>query len=157
MYIMDIQTQINFIKTEIEKCSTIEYQEIYNIIKKSDSNYSKNINGVFIDLQKLDKGVIEQIYNYITFCSKLNKNITEYESIKNEIIQNNFQVSQIDEIIENDEIVEEEIEEPVATVIKNKVSSTMKFYILKKKLTKPMSIFNGQIKDNLDYETTYKV
>lgn len=156
---MNIQDQIQFIKTEIDKCSIVEYQEIYNIIKKTESNYSKNINGVFIDLQKLDSDTIHKIYNYITFCSKLNKNITAYESIKNEIIQNNFQVSQ-----ENEEEVviditdEEEItDDSINTIIKNKVSSTMKFYILKKKLTKPMSIFNTQIKDVLDYETPYKV
>ena len=53
---------------------------------------------------------------------------------------------------------EEEItDDSINTIIKNKVSSTMKFYILKKKLTKPMSIFNTQIKDVLDYETPYKV
>ena len=155
---MDIQTQIYFIKNEIEKCSTIEYQEIYNIIKKSDSNYSKNINGVFIDLQKLDKDVIEQVYNYITFCTKLNKNIIDYETIKNEIIQNNFQFNQEEEdTLDNDEIIEESTEETVVPIIKNKVSSTMKFYILKKKLTKPLSVFNSQIKDNLDYDTPYKV
>ena len=156
---MDIQDQIQFIKTEIDKCSIVEYQEIYNIIKKTESNYSKNINGVFIDLQKLDGDTIHKIYNYITFCSKLNKNITAYESIKNEIIQNNFQVSQENE---EEEVViditdEEEITDSINTIIKNKVSSTMKFYILKKKLTKPMSIFNTQIKDVLDYETPYKV
>ena len=156
---MNIQTQINFIKNEIEKCSTIEYQEIYNIIRKSDSNYSKNINGVFIDLQKLDKNVVLQIYNYITFCTKLNKNIIDYETIKNEIIQNNFQFNQEEEnnTLDNDEIIEESTEETAAPVIKNKVSSTMKFYILKKKLTKPLSVFNGQIKDNLDYDPPYKV
>ena len=154
---MDIQSQIQFIKTEIDKCSIIEYQEIYNIIKKSDSNYSKNINGVFIDLQKLDKNVIVQIYDYITFCSKLNKNITEYETIKNEIIQNNFQVNQEDEVIENDEVVGEPTEEPITPITKNKVSSTMKFYILKKKLTKTVSFFNSQIKDVLEYDTPYKV
>lgn len=154
---MDIQTQIYFIKNEIEKCSIIEYQEIYNIIKKSDSNYSKNINGVFIDLQKLDKDVIEQVYNYITFCSKLNKNIIHYETIKNQIIQKNFQINQEDDSLENNEIMEESTEETIVPVIKNKVSSTMKFYILKKKLTKPSSFFNCQIKDNLDYETPYKV
>lgn len=157
---MDIQDQIQFIKTEIDKCSIVEYQEIYNIIKKTESNYSKNINGVFIDLQKLDSDTIHKIYNYITFCSKLNKNITAYETIKNEIIQNNFQVSQENE---EEEVVmditdEEEItDDSINTIIKNKVSSTMKFYILKKKLTKPMSIFNTQIKDVLDYETPYKV
>lgn len=155
---MNIQTQINFIKNEIEKCSIIEYQEIYNIIKKSNSNYSKNINGVFIDLQKLDEDIITQIYNYITFCSKLNKNINDYEIIKNEIIQNNFQITQDDDNLENEQVIKETNEETnITPIIKNKVSSTMKFYILKKKLTKPVSIFNNQIKDILEYDTPYKV
>ena len=41
--------KIKIIKNEIEKMSLLENSEIFNIIKKSNSNYSKNINGIFID------------------------------------------------------------------------------------------------------------
>jgi hypothetical protein len=153
---MDNKIKIQFIKNEIEKFSMFEYQEIYNIIKKSNSNYSKNINGIFIDLQRLDIDVVDQIYKYILFCNKLTQNINDYENIKNDIIKSNFNnIEDIEDVkIEN---IVEIIEETTFPIIKNKVSSTMKFYILKKKLTKPMSIFNNQLENNLDYETPYKI
>jgi len=154
---MDIKTKIQIIKNEIVKCSMFEYQEIYKIIKSNNSSYSKNINGIFIDLQRLDSSIIDQIHTYIMYCNKLTKNINAYEDIKNNIIKTNFQsVEDTDDIkIETitDIVIEEESSLPI---IKNKVSSTMKFYILKKKLTKTSSIFNNQIENNLDYDTPYK-
>jgi hypothetical protein len=153
---MDNKTKIQFIKNEIEKFTMFEYQEIYNIIKKSNSVYSKNINGIFIDLQRLDSDIIDQIYNYIIFVNKLTKNINDYENIKNDIIKSNFNNIEDIEDVKIESIVEI-IEESTFPIIKNKVSSTMKFYILKKKLTKPMSIFNNQLENNLDYDTPYKI
>jgi hypothetical protein len=154
---MDIKTKIETIKNEIVKCSMFEYQEIYKIIKSNNSNYSKNINGIFIDLQRLDSNIIEQIYTYIMYCNKLTKNINEYENVKNNIIKNNFQSFEDNDDIKIETITDTEIEEENSLpVIKNKVSSTMKFYILKKKLTKTGSIFNNQTENNLDYDTPYK-
>jgi hypothetical protein len=155
---MDNQDKIKIIKDEIDECSIFEYQEIYNIIKKTKANYSKNINGIFIDLQRLDHTTIDKIYNYIIYCNKLAKNINEFEDIKHNIIKNNL--DNIEEIEDNNivdnNIIEEE-ENYILPLIKNKVSSTMKFYILKKKLTKTNSIFSNNILNNLDYDTPYKV
>jgi len=156
---MDIKTKIQTIKNEIVKCSMFEYQEIYKIIKSNNSSFSKNINGIFIDLRRLDSSTIDQIYTYIMYCNKLTKNINAYEDIKNNIIKTNFQSSEDGDDIKIENIIESEIEEEAEAslpVIKNKVSSTMKFYILKKKLTKTSSIFNNQTENNLDYDTPYK-
>lgn len=154
---MDIKTKIQIIKNEIVKCSMFEYQEIYRIIKSNNSNYSKNINGIFVDLQRLDTSVIDQIYTYIMYCNKLTKNINAYEDIKNNIIKTNFQPLEDGDDIKIETITEVDVEEENSLpVIKNKVSSTMKFYILKKKLTKTSSIFNNQTENNLDYDTPYK-
>jgi len=65
--------KIKIIKNEIEKMSLLENSEIFNIIKKSNSNYSKNINGIFIDLKKIDIKIIDNLYNYIIYCKKLKK------------------------------------------------------------------------------------
>lgn len=159
---MDTRTKIQIIKTEIDKCSIFEYQEIYNIIKKNNANFSKNINGIFVDLQRLEPSIIDLIYNYIIYCGKLTQNINEYEDIKNNIIKNNLhniddhQEIKIDNIEQIIEQVECEEDTSVLPIIKNKVSSTMKFYILKKKLTIKNTIFNNQIEHNLDYDTPYK-
>ena len=156
---MENQDKIQIIKNEIDQCSMFEYQEIYNIIRKNNANYSKNINGIFIDLQRLDDTTIDQIYNYIIYCNKLTKNINEFEDIKNNIIKNNL--DNIEEIEDNNIVdnttIEEDEENSTLPLIKNKVSSTMKFYILKKKLTKTTSIFSNNITNSLDYDTPYKV
>ena len=154
---MDIKTKIQTIKNEIVKCSMFEYQEIYKIIKSNNYSYSKNINGIFIDLQRLNSNVIDQIYTYIMYCNKLTKNINEYEDVKNNIIKINFQSLEDGDDIKIETITNTDIEEEISLpVIKNKVSSTMKFYILKKKLSKTSSIFNNQTENNLDYDTPYK-
>ena len=62
---MDIKTKIQIIKSEIDKCSIFEYQEIYDIIKKNNAIFSKNINGIFVDLQRLKPNIIDLIYNYL--------------------------------------------------------------------------------------------
>jgi hypothetical protein len=158
---MDTKTKIQIIKTEIDKCSIFEYQEIYNILKKNNANVSKNINGIFVDLQRLEPNIIDLIYNYIIYCGKLTQNINEYEDIKKNIKNNLHNIDDHQEIkIDNIEQIIEQVEydedTSVLPIIKNKVSSTMKFYILKKKLTIKNTIFNNQIEHNLDYDTPYK-
>ena len=91
------------------------------------------------------------------YCNKLTKNINEYEDVKNNIIKINFQSLEDGDDIKIETITNTDIEEEISLpVIKNKVSSTMKFYILKKKLSKTSSIFNNQTENNLDYDTPYK-
>jgi len=156
---MDTRTKIQIIKTEIDKCSIFEYQEIYNIIKTNNANFSKNINGIFVDLQRLEPSIIDLIYNYIIYCGKLTQNINDYEDIKNNIIKNNLHNIDDNEEIKIEQIIEQaecEDDPSVLPIIKNKVSSTMKFYILKKKLTIKTTIFNNQFEHNLDYDTPYK-
>ena len=120
---MDIKTKIQIIKNEIVKCSMFEYQEIYKIIKSNKSNYSKNINGIFIDLQRLDTSVIDQIHTYIMYCNKLTKNINAYEDIKNNIIKTNFQSLDDGDDIKIETITDADVEEENSLpVIKNKVS-----------------------------------
>ena len=98
--------KIKIIKNEIEKMSLLENSEIFNIIKKSNSNYSKNINGIFIDLKKIDIKIIDNLYNYIIYCKKLKKNMNEFENTKNVIkdsLENDNKANIIEEtLIENE-------------------------------------------------------
>jgi len=152
---MDIQ--IKFIKNYMENLSMIEYQEIFNIIKKSNSNYSKNINGVFIDLMKLELTTINEIYNYMLYCKKLKKNMVDFELTKSSMIKENLNINN-----DNDNDIlpklldDETIVENIPLPIKNKISSTMKFYILKKKLIKAISLPDNILFDNIDMDTPYK-
>ena len=52
---------------KILELSKIQQNEILNIIKKEKINYSSNNNGVFINLTKLDIGLINKINSYIDY------------------------------------------------------------------------------------------
>ena len=148
--------KIKIIKNEIEKMSLLENSEIFNIIKKSNSNYSKNINGIFIDLKKLDNKIIDNLYNYIIYCKKFKKNMNEFENTKNVIkdsLENDNKANIIEETLIENELTEQN---PENLVVKNKISSTMKFYILKKKLIKTNNCVTNNIFDELEYDTPYK-
>jgi hypothetical protein len=131
------------IKDNISLLNQFELEEIFKMIYKVNNNYSKNINGVNINISNLDENIIIEIDNYINFCIKTHNEITKYENICN---------SYIDVINKDkpDEISNENIE----TTIKNKqrISSYMKFYLLKKKFTKNLNTPINKIDKYLTHE-----
>lgn len=115
----------NKIKTNITNLNQNELEEIFKIIYKNNSSYTKNNNGITLNLSTLNIDIIEQIYNYINFCIKSHNEINKYE-----VLCNNFS----DVINPKDKIDESDID--IANKNKQKISSYMKFYLLKKKFAK---------------------
>jgi hypothetical protein len=121
------------IKNGLANLSQNELEEIFKIIYKNNNNYSKNNNGVFINLCWLDNDTLVKINNYINFCIKSHNEINKYEVIcnmLNDSITNN-----------KDKIEESGINIDLNTIDlnkinKQKISSSMKFYLLKKKFQK---------------------
>ena len=66
------------IKSQIEQLSQNEIEELFKIIYKNNNNYSKNNNGIFINLSWLDYDTIVKINNYINFCIKSHNEINKY-------------------------------------------------------------------------------
>ena len=133
----------NNIKNNISNLNNNELEEIFKIVYKNNNNYTKNNNGVFINLNWLNEDTLNQINNYINFCIKSHNEINKYEDIchmLNESINNKDDIS--NEIINNPII---------KTIINNKqkVSSSMKFYLLKKKFQKQ------QMQSNIENYLTY--
>lgn len=67
------------IMSNIKDLNTFEHQEIFKIIKKYNIKYSENSNGVFINMNKLNKKTINEINKFITYC-KSNKQRFQKES-----------------------------------------------------------------------------
>jgi len=131
----------NKIKTNLNSLNQNELEEVFKIIYKSNNNYSKNNNGVLINLSWLDDNLLEQIYNYINFCIKSHNEINKYE-----ILCNNFS----DVINIKEKVDETELE--IANKNKQKISSYMKFYLLKKKFAKQVIIPNNKNDKHLTHE-----
>ena len=71
------------IKHDISNLNQNEIEEIFKIIYKNNNNYSKNNNGIFINLSWIDDNTLININNYIDFCIKSHNEINKYEVICN--------------------------------------------------------------------------
>ena len=133
------------IKTQLEQLSQNEIEELFKIIYKNNNNYSKNNNGLFINLSWLDYDTIIKINNYINFCIKSHNEINKYEVICNMLNDSINSKDKIEDILPENTNVDYK----VLTINKQKVSSCMKFYLLKKKFQKQ------QITNNIESYLTY--
>ena len=70
------------IQNNVSKLTNIEIIELFKIILKTGENYTKNNNGVFINLNWLNDETLDKINNYISFCIKSQNEITKYELMK---------------------------------------------------------------------------
>lgn len=71
----DINLKNNKLKNLRDIINTLEeYQlvEIIKIIKKNNIKYTQNKNGIFLNMCKMDKCVIDSIEQYLVFIEKYN-------------------------------------------------------------------------------------
>ena len=125
------------IQNDISLLSQNELNEIFKILFNNDSKYTQNNNGIFVNLNWLEYDIILQINNYIDFCIKSHKEIKKHEIMKNMYNENlNKKKMEVEDIIcDNDkEIVQEN------NIKIQKISSSMKFYLFKKKFQKKNQI-----------------
>jgi len=131
----------NIIKNNIANLNQNELDEVFKIIYKNNNGYTKNNNGIILNLSTMNEDLLEQIDNYINFCIKSHNEINKYE-----VLCNNFS----DVINNKDKIEENELE--IANKNKQKISSYMKFYLLKKKYAKQSTTTNTKIEKTLTHE-----
>ena len=119
------------IQNDIALLSQNELNEIFKILYNNDSKYTQNNNGIFVNLNWLEYDIIIQINNYINFCIKSHKEIKKHEIMKNMFNENlNKKKMEIEDIVcdnDNKDIVQEN------NIKVQKISSSMKFYLFKKK------------------------
>jgi hypothetical protein len=125
----DIQNNIN------KLCST-EIDEIFKILHKNKSVYTQNNNGIFVNLNWIDEKILQQIHDYIQFCLRSQTEINKYELMKTKISDSINNKEKIDE--DKDEITIGCVNASSSNMARQptKISSSMKFYLLKKKFQK---------------------
>ncbi len=131
------------IQTSVNKLTNVEIIELFKIILETGENYTKNNNGVFINLNWLNEETLKKLNDYILFCIKSQNEITKYELMKN-LLNETISIKETDN---NSKIVEHDT---VDNNIRQKFSSSMKFYLLKKKFMKhtiaPINILENELK-----------
>lgn len=76
--------------SDVETLNKQEHIEILRILKSNNSNIkiTENNNGCFINLNDVDENTLEQIQKFIFFITDKNKELDNYESLKNNILEN---------------------------------------------------------------------
>ncbi len=123
----------------VNQLGPMEMEEIFKLLHKNKCNYTKNNNGVFINIAWLKDNVLMELERYVQFCGTSQCEILKYESIcdvlNNKLAQQTADIPNCKELIIADK--EEEIEEK-----NGKISSSMKFSVLKKKFSKINTVHN---------------
>jgi hypothetical protein len=156
------------IQTNVSKLTENEILELFKIIADTNANYTKNNNGIFLNLNWIDEDLLNKINNYILFCIKSQNEISKYELMKtllNDSINtkenivdidtdSSVTLNTIDTVTNYNDVINDTISNGTSTIInqKQKFSSSMKFYLLKKKFMKQNNICSSCLDNDLTYE-----
>lgn len=149
------------IQANVSKLTDSENLELFKLILDTNANYTKNNNGIFLNLNWIEEDLLIKINNYILFCIKSQNEISKYELMKtllNDSIntkENNGE-DENNGIIDNNIAISDTVTQTGGIINtinqKQKFSSSMKFYLLKKKFMKQNISYNTCSDNDLTYE-----
>lgn len=88
----ELEEKKTYIINKSKQFTRFEHIEIFKILKDKNIKYSENSNGIFVNLNYLDKNILDHIFNFIYFCAsnkeKLNVEFQKREKIKQIVNQN---------------------------------------------------------------------
>lgn len=88
------------LRQKIDLVDEIHHYKIFEIIKNNSMNYSKNKNGVFINMNQMSKKTLKDIDDYLLYIKKQEKTFSDIEKIKKEFKRDFF--DKIDNIPKQD-------------------------------------------------------
>lgn len=143
--------------------SSTQMEELFKILQKNKCEYTINNNGVFLNLSWVEGSILDKMELFINFCNESKKELDKYEQICRDLgddlieMKNHEPLAEaIDEeaLDEEDPTEETETEEGVKKIVP-KISSSMRFYLLKKKFSKSVPSNMQHLKDRLLYKEEY--
>lgn len=72
------------LRDKMENMNMIHHLKFFEIIKGHKILYSENRNGIFINMNSLNKTIIEKIKLYITYVNKQEETLDQTEKIKDD-------------------------------------------------------------------------
>ena len=82
--------QLNLLKDEIEKLEKFHQIQILEILVENKASFTENRNGIFVNLIKVNKSVIQKIREYLLYVSNQNITLQDTEQLKEELKYNYF-------------------------------------------------------------------
>lgn len=136
----------------VEKLSETEIEELFKMIHNCGCNYTKNNNGIFLNLAWIDEELLQKLEKYIEFCNKSCIEIKKYESLCDvlNLKLHNKELSEIETTKQTTVKTQNQVFDANDDDVK-KMSSSAKFMLFKKKYSK-LNTF-PQLDDELISET----
>jgi hypothetical protein len=133
------------IVASVRALSTTELEELFKILHISSCEYSRNNNGIFMNLKWLSESMLVKIERFIDFCAKSRRELDKYETLRQEL-HLSFQSSRVaSRGPAPDEPSAVEAPTPAEAAAAHdadarraaRLNSSMRFYLLKKRFAKP--------------------
>mgnify|MGYP006286028053 CR=1 FL=1 len=134
---MNIERCKNIVSA-IQTLGTTQTEELFKLLHKNKCEYTRNNNGVFVNLSWLSDEMLSKIETYVAFCNKSQIEVRKYESLC-DVLNKNIQEYKTEEptpVVDQRILYNDTYNKPDKRVTSNKVSSSMKFYLLKKRFSK---------------------
>lgn len=72
----------------IQRLNPTEYEEMFKLLHQNKCEYTRNNNGIFLNLSWLDEALLSKIELFVEFCKASRREIQHYESICKNLSQN---------------------------------------------------------------------
>ena len=72
----------------VSNLSPTETDELFKILVSTKCEYSRNDNGIFINLRWVDEGVLHKIEQFMAFCTKNRIELEKYERLRRILTEN---------------------------------------------------------------------
>ena len=82
--------QLNLLKDKIEKLEKFHQIQILEILVENKASFTENRNGIFVNLIKVNKSVIQKIREYLLYVSNQNITLKDTEQLKEKLKYNYF-------------------------------------------------------------------
>ena len=82
--------KLNLLKEEIEKLEKFHQIQILEILVENKVSFTENRNGIFVNLIKINKTIIQKIREYLLYVSNQNITLQDTEQLKEKLKYNYF-------------------------------------------------------------------
>jgi len=76
--------ELKSLRNIIDNIDEFHHKEIFEIIKRYNMDYSRNKNGIFVNMNNLSQPVLSELKTYLLYINKQEKTFSDVEKIKNE-------------------------------------------------------------------------
>lgn len=82
---MEATDRLDRIVASVQTLSATELEELFKILHANDCEYSRNNNGIFINLRWICDELLCKIEQFIAFCHKSRRELDKYENLRKEL------------------------------------------------------------------------